>query len=91
MAGSDLMQTIEVKNCSIKYITANVKSKIRDGEHSYVLTADDISRIINLYVKYVEFLTNTIKNKNKNEKKNNELYNRTIGQPDKTGGIGHGD
>ena len=85
------MQTIEVKNCQIKYITANVKSKIRDGEHCYILTADDISNIINRYVQHIDFLNNVLKNKNKTPKVIHEHESRAVGQPDKTGGQGHGD
>lgn len=84
------MQTIEVSNCQIKYITANVKSKIRDGEHAYILSADDISNIINRYVQHIDFLNSVLKNKNKPMKVENELCGEYRETGNKFGG-GYGD
>lgn len=90
------MQTIEVRIPLIKYTSGiELRGKVRDGEKFYILDGRTVEKIITQHMDQIKKLqgiiaTNAIKGVKENEPHNaGEI--RVIGQPDKTGGRGHGD
>jgi nitrate reductase NapAB chaperone NapD len=91
------MQTIEVNIPLIKYTEGiALAGKVRDGKKVYLLDGHTVEKIITQHMAQIKKLqgiiaTNAIRGVRENEPHRTSGESRSVGQPDKTGGRGHGD